>query len=127
MERIVKRSLVSFLTLQHFAADAQYFILQGSFSTLFSFLQVLNCAKHVDSKSNNNVQADGHTEVVEDDEDETIEIPDNINYEIYGADWYRMKFPGFEEEHYELMAKAANYTETEKTPEPRISSEISTE
>jgi|AOAMet1_18_M0_10_1038524.scaffolds.fasta_scaffold11564_2 hypothetical protein len=66
-------------------------------------------------------------EVVEDDEDETIEIPDNINYEIYGADWYRMKFPGFDEEHYELMAKAANYTETEKTPEPRISSEISTE
>ena len=69
-------------------------------------------------------------EIVDDDEDENIEIPDNIHYEIYGADWYRMKFPGFEDDHYMMMAEAAklsNYTDTENTPEPRISSEISTE
>ena len=46
-------------------------------------------------------------EVVDDEEDETVEIPDNIDYEIYGIDWYKMKFPGFDEEYYEMMVKAA--------------------
>ena len=33
---------------------------------------------------------------------------DKINYEIYGEDWYREKFPHFPDEWYALMVKASN-------------------
>lgn len=31
---------------------------------------------------------------------------DTVNYEVYGADWYEQKFPGFSEEVYEVLAKS---------------------
>ena len=31
---------------------------------------------------------------------------DTVNYEVYGADWYAQKFPGFSDEVYEVLAKS---------------------
>ncbi len=42
-------------------------------------------------------------DIVEDD----IEIPDNLQFNIHGPDWYRDKFPGFKDEYYCMMAEAA--------------------
>lgn len=31
---------------------------------------------------------------------------DTVNYEVYGADWYAQKFPGFSDEVYDVLAKS---------------------
>lgn len=32
-----------------------------------------------------------------------VEIPSNLSFEVHGVDWYKAKFPGFDDEYYELM------------------------
>lgn len=32
-----------------------------------------------------------------------VEVPSNLSYEVHGVDWYKAKFPGFDDEYYELM------------------------
>lgn len=32
-----------------------------------------------------------------------VEIPTNLSYEVHCVDWYKSKFPGFDDEHYKLM------------------------
>lgn len=34
---------------------------------------------------------------------EEVEIPSNLSFEVHGVDWYKAKFPGFDDEYYELM------------------------
>jgi hypothetical protein len=46
-------------------------------------------------------------EVISGEMEEEIVLPEFLNFSIYGSEWYRDKFPGFADEHYELMAKAA--------------------
>jgi len=36
-------------------------------------------------------------------DEEEVEIPTNLSYEVHCVDWYKSKFPGFDDEHYELM------------------------
>ena len=46
-------------------------------------------------------------EVISGEMEEEIVLPEFLDFSIYGSEWYRDKFPGFDDEHYELMAKAA--------------------
>ena len=34
---------------------------------------------------------------------EEVEIPSNLSFEVHGVDWYKAKFPGFDDEYYELL------------------------
>lgn len=35
------------------------------------------------------------------------DIPSELTYEVHGADWYKEKFPGFDDEHYDIMVQSA--------------------
>jgi hypothetical protein len=41
------------------------------------------------------------------EEEEIMELPNNLTFDVYGPDWYKMKFPGFDDEHYAIMAASA--------------------
>ncbi len=43
---------------------------------------------------------------------------DKIDYEIYGEDWYRTKFPHFPDEWYALLVKASKEKFADLTKEP---------
>ena len=47
---------------------------------------------------------------------------DKIDYEIYGEDWYRSKFPHFPDEWYTLLVKASKekFADLTKEPENRM-------
>lgn len=35
------------------------------------------------------------------------DIPSELTYEVHGADWYKEKFPGFDDDHYNIMTQCA--------------------
>lgn len=35
------------------------------------------------------------------------DIPSELTYEVHGADWYKEKFPGFDDDHYNIMVQSA--------------------
>ena len=43
--------------------------------------------------------------VVDESEPEAIELDSRLDYSIYGAEWYRNKFPGLEEEAYAILVE----------------------